>query len=148
MPHIQLLVKISSSSDDFTWLSYPVYLLSLSFLLYSATGSCSCLVSPNHSIPQLQSPLLSANRFLLLAPFHSVFQCPNFCVSVYVFNQSQSLPLLMFSVSIFNSNCIRLLVLISLNLKFYGSLWFIDLEKITVGCNRTHFLVQDYSQIN
>lgn len=62
----------------------------LSFLLFSTTGFCTCLLmhiiqSPNFSLSYCQ-PII----FITL--FHGVFQCPDFCVSLYVFSQSQLLP--------------------------------------------------------
>lgn len=93
-----------------------VALRSVIFLSVFNHCSCYCLVNPNHVVPRLWSQLLSANHFLLLASFHSVFQC---LISVHLSNQSQSLPVVLFSLFVYKSTCTRLVVLISLDLQLY-----------------------------
>lgn len=146
MPHIHLsrfLPQRDFSSDNMILLNC---VLSHVFLPVFSHWSCSCLVKPNHVVPQLRSQLLSANRFLLLAPFHSVFQC---LISVNLSNQSQSLPPILFSLFIYKSTCTRLVVLLSLDLQLYEFVFRLKEDwyclKIT---DRKHIVVQDYFEIS
>lgn len=147
---IQLLTKISPSKKPqmtlLDFLALSVFCLP-SFLLFSTTGSCSCLL-----IQIIQSPnfsLSSCQPIIFTALFHSVFQCPGFCVSMYLANLRHSsshifCPCFQFqshqtSCPNFCKSWVFLWVHVCRLREDYCWLLIID---------RIHFPVHDYSQIN